>query len=96
MSAKIGFEVVAVTLVLFISTTVICTTPSSQFKVRGHESVKMYSSPASFSGQIQSERHADYGYVYLPTVNRYIVTYFFFFLHHFTALKKSAHQQTIK
>lgn len=62
-----SFEFTAI--MLYISA-VVCTTPSSQLKIRGHESVIMYSSPASFSGQIQSERLADYGYLYLPTVNR--------------------------
>lgn len=72
MSGKIFSEIVVITIiVLCISATVKCTTPSSQLKVIGHESVKMYSSPASFSGKIQSERQADYGYIYLPTVNRY-------------------------
>ena len=58
-------------MLLYISATVRCTTPSSQLKIRGHESVIMYSSPASFSGQIQFEKHADYGYIYLSTINRY-------------------------
>ncbi len=71
MSGKIFSEIVVITFVLWISATVKCTTPSSQLKVKGHESVKIYSSPASFSGKIQSERYADYGYIYLPTVNRY-------------------------